>query len=537
MLRRRCVLSLFAALAFPALAAAAEDPVTREIGAIISGAVPIQHNLSPEDVDTARRFYALRQDAPLWWTGRGWLNKARMAQQALAHAEQEGLRAADYAVGLRPLPPENTTPQQIAEADMLLSAALLRYISDIANGRRRPQGIDPELRVTPQLIDPLAALRAGMGAADFAAWLRGLAPSTPGYSQLRDALSQMRAHAAIGSWPLLPDGPKLEKGQRAAAILTLRRQLALLGDLRPGLAGDDQFDAALESAVKIFQARHGLEVDGVVGRATRRALNISPAGRAKQIILNMERLRWLDDDFGPRYVLVNIASFELIAVDNNKIAIRSPVVVGRAYRRTPVFSDQIVNLVLSPTWTPPPRLAKLDVLPKIKANPDYLKQQGFRVFSDWGADARELDPAAINWRSITANNLRFRLRQEPGPLNALGGVRFSLTNAFGIYLHDTPNKELFRKNLRSFSSGCIRVAKAVELALFALDNDPNWPPARLTEAMTSAKTGIVKLAKPLPVHIIYRTAWVDDAGGLQFRDDIYGRDALLLPALKLDVLD
>jgi len=432
------------------------------------------------------------------------------------------------------LPPANAPARQVAEADMLLSVAMLRYIADIRNGRRRPYEIDPELQITPAFTDPLETLREGLKAPDFAAWLRGLAPSTHGYTQLRDALARMRLLAGTGAWPKLPDGPKLEKGQRSAAIVTLRRQLALLGDLQEHIYGNDYFDDALDAAVRAFQARHGLDVDGVAGRDTRRALKLYPVERVKQIILNMERLRWLDDDFGPRYVLVNIAGFELIAVQDNKIVVRSPVVVGREYRRTPIFSDQIINLVLSPSWTPPPRLAKLDVLPKVKANPAYLRQQGFRVFDGWRADARELNPDTINWRAVTAGNLRFRFRQDPGPLSALGGVRFSLTNSFGIYLHDTPHKELFGKQSRAFSSGCIRVAKAAELALFALDNDINWPAARLADAMISAKTEVVKLSRPLPVHIIYRTAWADGTGVLQFRNDIYGRDALLRNALKLD---
>lgn len=528
------IIALFGAAIAPHLSHAEPDPVAREIGALFATGVPLRHNFSPAHMDMARRFYARRQSAPLWWTGRDWREKAIIAQRVLANAEQEGLRRIDYAAGLRPLPSGNPAARSIAEADVLLTAALLRYISDIGNGRRRPHEIDPEMHVSSGYIDPVNALNTGMAAGDFSAWLHGLAPVTPGYAQLREALARMRLLAATGAWPELPDGPKLEMGMQAADIAILRQQLTLLGDLQSGLSNTVSFDAALAAAVKAFQARHGLAVDGVVGHATRRALNVHPSGRIKQIILNMERLRWLEEDFGPRFVLVNIASFELIAVDHGEIVIRSPVVVGRSYRRTPVFSDQIVNLVLSPTWTPPPRLAKLDVLPKIKANPAYLKQQGFRVFEGWKANARELDPGAINWRSVTERNLSFRLRQDPGPLNALGGVRFSLTNSFGIYLHDTPARELFNKPSRGFSSGCIRVAKAAELALFALENDADWPPARLTEAMTSAKTQIVKLAKPLPIHIIYHTAWVDSAGVLQFRDDIYGRDALLRGALNLD---
>lgn len=531
---RVLILALFAALVAPMSAHADEDPVARDTRALISDVIAIPHDISPVHTDMARKLYAERQGASLWRTDRGWRDKAVMAQNVLANAGKEGLRPGDYAAGLRALPPANAPARQLAEADVLLSVALLRYIADIRNGRRRPYEIDPELQITPAFTDPLETLREGLKAPDFAAWLRGLAPSTRGYTQLRDALARMRLLAGTGAWPKLPDGPKLEKGQQAPAIVTLRRQLTLLGDLHGGLPSNDQFDAALDLAVKAFQARHGLDVDGVAGRDTRRALNLGPAERVKQIILNMERLRWLDDDFGPRYVLVNIASFELIAVNQNKIVLRSPVVVGREYRRTPIFSDQIINLVLSPSWTPPPRLAKLDVLPKVKANPAYLRQQGFRVFDGWRADARELNPDTINWRAVTPDNLRFRFRQDPGPLSALGGVRFSLTNSFGIYLHDTPHKELFGKHSRAFSSGCIRVAKAAELALFALDNDVNWPAARLADAMISAKTGVVKLSSPLPVHIIYRTAWVDGAGALQFRDDIYGRDALLRNALKLD---
>ncbi|MFZ5912659.1 MAG: L,D-transpeptidase family protein [Pseudomonadota bacterium] len=531
---RAGLLALTALLVMPASAQVKEDPVAAQILRLASA--PRWGGLSSESMELLRRLYAPRQGAPLWVrTGDG-RKRAAMAQHLLANAYQEGLRPADYAVALTPPPPEDAEAQGLAEADLSLSAGMLRYISDVHNGRRNPTEIDPELQLVSERRDPVDLLRKGMEAEDFKAWLKGLHPSTHGYVQLRDALARMRSLAQSGPWPLLPDGPKLEKGSRGPAIPIVRSQLVKFGDRRAGMPEDhaDEFDAALEAAVRAFQERHGLEPDGIVGRRTRGALNTSPSERVRQIILNMERLRWLKEDFGPHFVLVNIASFELIAIAGNAVALRSPVIVGREYRRTPVFSDHIVNLVLSPTWTPPPRLARLDVLPKIKADPAYLAQQGFRVFDGWGPESRELNPDGIDWRGITADNLRYRLRQEPGPRNALGGVRFSLTNAFGIYLHDTPHRELFSKTARGFSSGCIRVAKALELALFALENDPAWPPGRLSQAMTSARTQVVRLARPLPVHIIYHTAWVDEAGVLQFREDIYGRDVLLRAALKLD---
>lgn len=540
---RLLILALFAMVAAPQPVRADEDPVTREILSLVSGPALSENKLSSANLAAVRRFYTIRMGAPVWWSepgwlawwrGHGWRDKAILAQNALAQAGREGLRPGDYAAGLRALPPDNATARQIAEAEVLLTGAVLRYIADITNGRRRPYEIDPQVPIAPGLIDPVETLLEGNQASDMAAWLAGLAPSTPGYRQLRDALAGMHALARTGAWPELPDGPKLEKGQRSPAIPVLRRQLSLLGDLQKEFSGGDVFDAPLEQAVRVFQARHGLDADGVIGGSARRALNLGPVERIKQIELNMERLRWLDDDFGPRYVLVNIAGFELIAVSQNKIVLRSPVVVGREYRRTPIFSDQIINLVLSPSWTPPPRLAKLDILPKVKADPDYLKQHGFRVFDGWRADARELNPDAINWSAVKADNLPYRFRQDPGPNNSLGGVRFTLTNSFAIYLHDSPQKELFSRRSRAFSSGCIRVEKAAALAQFALNGDVNWPPGRLAEAMSGAKTEVVKLATPLPVHITYRTAWVDEVGVLQFRDDIYGRDALLRGALGLD---
>ena len=189
--------------------------------------------------------------------------------------------------------------------------------------------------------------------------------------------------------------------------------------------------------------------------------------------------------------------------------------------------------MLSPSWTPPVTILRKDLLPRLREDPDYLIRKRFRVFEGWGEAAREVDPASVDWRNVSTSNLRYWLRQAPGPDNALGGVRFTLTNDFGIYLHDTPERDLFSRNKRDFSSGCVRVQEAEQLALFALKGDPHWPPDKLRAAMTSGESRIVKLSEPLPVHILYLTAWVDKAGRFQFRDDIYGRDTLLRQALAL----
>ncbi len=527
-------LTVVAALGLgPRATAAMQTPFERELTRLISESGPLELDDGTVPLDQARRFYEARGGAPAWLTPQGWSERAGMAVEWLRAAGRDGLRPRDYPAALQPLPGPVTQPALLARAELLLSVSLLRYVADVQMGRRAPGDIDPDLRVSPRQVDAVLVLSAGLAESDFPAWLAALPPAGPEYLALRDALARYRSLAAGTAWPVLADGPKLELGTRDPRVVTLRRQLALLGDLAAGPSSDDTFDKALEAAVQAFQDRHGLDSDGVVGPATRRAVNRSPADWALQIELNMERLRWLAENLGERHVLVNIADFRLTAVAEGRSLFSTPVVVGRDYRRTPVFSDRMINLVLSPTWTVPPRIARLDLLPKVKGEPEFLRQKGFRVYSGWGPAATELDPQSIDWTAISPQGLGFKFRQDPGPLNALGGVRFSLTNDFNIYLHDTPDRNLFSRSKRSFSSGCIRVQEVMALALFALDGDPSWPETRLREAMESGRTQVVKLAKPLPVHITYMTAWVDGSGRLQFREDVYRRDQLLAEKLGL----
>jgi murein L,D-transpeptidase YcbB/YkuD len=238
----------------------------------------------------------------------------------------------------------------------------------------------------------------------------------------------------------------------------------------------------------------------------------------------MERWRWLPEDLGERHVLVNAAAYELEAVEGGEPVLTMRAIVGRPYRQTPVFSDRISYMVFSPYWHVPHTLAVQDQLPLQKQDPGYFRRMGIRVFRGWGADAAEVNPDSVGWSRVTAKGFPFRLRQDPGPQNALGRVKFMFPNPYNVYLHDTPARELFRKQTRNFSSGCIRVEEARTLALWLLRGETAWTPERVDRAMEAGREETARLTKAIPVHLLYWTAWAEEEGTIQFRPDIYGRD-------------
>ena len=483
--------------------------------------------------DRTREFYAARNGAPVWWDGDGWTGHAMTAVETLQNASHEGLRPSDYPASELTLAGASASQETLATQDVLLTDSILSFIRHLKVGRIAPSEVDSDIHMAPPAFDAMAALEDGLQSTDFTAWIASLAPDNKMYFLLRKALTEYRAHASKSEWPILPEGKKFEPGSTDLRVRILRRQLVLHGLLTADLFGGANFDEDVASAVKAFQERLGLDPDGIVGPITRQALNVSNQDRIRQIELNMERARWLSPDRLDRYVYVNLANFKLTAYDNDVPVLESAIIIGRDARKTPVFTDRIVNLVLAPTWTVTPTIARLDLLPKLKKDPSYLETKGIRVFSDWSANAVEVDQTTIDWANMRPNAIPFKFRQDPGPLNALGGVRFSLTNDFFIYLHDTPDRNLFTKSRRSFSSGCIRVKEVLALAMFALNGDENWPIDRVQKAMEGPESKVVKLASPLPVFITYSTAWVDDSGLLQFRDDVYGRDRLLAEKLGL----
>jgi murein L,D-transpeptidase YcbB/YkuD len=330
----------------------------------------------------------------------------------------------------------------------------------------------------------------------------------------------------------VPAGATLREGEAGERVDALIDRLIASNDLED-MPHPATFDATVALAVRRFQARHGLTDDAVVGQQTLHALNVPIQERIDQIIVNLERWRWLPEDLGDYYIIVNIAGFRLDVVENETSILDMRVVVGQPYRRTPVFSDRIRYLVLSPYWEIPPSIAVRDKLPLVKRDPGYLATQGYELLSGWGDQERAIDPAEVDWSRVTAQNFSYRMRQRPGPYNALGAVKFMFPNKFAVYLHDTPSRELFGQTARAFSSGCIRLERPFDLAELLLGDQADWTRSAIETAAGAGSEQTVRLTRPVPVHLLYWTAWTDPSGGvIQFRDDIYGRDDPVLRELR-----
>lgn len=329
-----------------------------------------------------------------------------------------------------------------------------------------------------------------------------------------------------GGWPSLPERTLLRPGEPISAELAnrLRTRLVLTGDLDEAHAAVPaaRYDGALVDAVQRFQVRHGLLVDGIVGPETVRTMNVPAAIRVRQIALNMERMCRLPVDPGERHVRVNIPEFRLRLLDGGDEVLALRVVVGARHTPTPVFSDDIEYLQFRPYWNVPDSIARHELVPRALEDPEYLQRHGFEVLAGWQPGAAILDPAAIDWRADTS--AAYRIRQRPGPANALGLVKFMFPNRHSVYVHDTSARQLLTRRYRAFSHGCVRVEAPERLAT-ALLAPQGWTADDVRSAMHASSRLAVALEEPVPIHLVYLTAWVDDDGVVQFRPDVYGRDA------------
>jgi len=475
------------------------------------------------------RFYAARRFQPVW-------TKPAMASElisAIDGAADEGLDPSDYHIGeIREFynqPP--VTPELQARYDLLLSDAFFTLASHLRFGKVDPKSLDPNWNLSYTVSRSALEYRLhnAIAAERIAFVLKEVRPQNAEYDKLREGLTRYRAIAREGGWSTLEEGTILREGARDRRVPKLRKRLEASGDIE-ALKSDTSriYSHELAEAVKRFQKRNGMGADGSVGAATLKVMNIPVERLISQIRINLERYRWFINDLEPAYVMVNIADYRLHYVENGRNRWTTRVIVGQPARETPVFKAEMQYIIFNPQWVIPPTILAKDALPGIRKSLSYLSHKKLKVIDQNG---NVVDPATVNWSHYSEKNLPYRLQQLAGDQGSLGRIKFMLPNKHIVYLHDTPNKELFKKSPRAFSSGCIRVENPLELAGLVLQDSVKWNMDRVKAAVATKKTATASLPKRIPVYILYLTAFAE-GDDILFRDDVYSRDNAVLNALN-----
>ena len=460
-----------------------------------------------------------------------WVVTGRMQQflARLQNASLDGLDATAYPIdALRELAADAQSggAEEGAKAELYFSAFFVAYAADLKIGRVSPQKVDPNLFRNRKTIDAFRVLTEMNKQPDAGKALSLFEPRNNHYQVLKRMLRAYTRAINDGlDWPVIGQGDSLKPGGSDGRVPKIRELLTFTGDYDGPDSASAKYDSALIEAVKKFQLRHGLEAKGLLGKQTVTAMNVRPEDRQRQIILNMERWRWMPDVLGEEHFIVNIAGFELQWVQGKSERQRMGVVVGAVATQTPEFSDELEYVELNPTWTVPYSIATKEMLPKLKADP-YAFAEEFELFvngklANWGS---------VNWASYGSGKFPFTFRQRPGPKNALGKVKFMLPNAHNIYLHDTPAKDKFASSNRAFSHGCIRLSRPIDLAYALLGEKLGMSEALINNIWAVGATKRVVLPKKIPIHLVYATAFATERG-IEFRSDVYGRDRKLYVAL------
>jgi len=480
--------------------------------------------------DVLQRFYQQRGFALAWNDAR-----AQALVAMISSADTQGLMPADYLVGDLPALPafSGLTGNARIDVDLELTEALLRYAYHSRFGKVDPRALDPSWNYARNVSSggPFTALERIVAAPDLAAQLEVEVGHGAMYDALRSVLARYRGYVTAGGWHEIPAGPTLKPGSVDARVGALRQRLAAEDYAAPSPAGSpNAFDEGLANAVRQFQTHHGLGADGAVGAKTLTEVNVPANALVDRLRVNLERLRWVLVERTPRFVAVNIAGYQVYYFDDGQVQWTARAMVGKPYRATPIFRADMTYLVINPDWTVPPTILRNDSLPAIKRDRAYLDKQRMDVIDRTG---RAVNPATIDWATVTPKNFPYMLRQRPGPTNALGRIKFMFPNEHFVFLHDTPARDLFSRDERAFSSGCIRVEHPFELAEILLRDDPKWTKETLQNTVDSEKMQTVSLSRPLPVLILYLTAVAfDDGRDFTFLRDIYDRDAAVLSALN-----
>ncbi|PXV67956.1 L,D-transpeptidase family protein [Halanaerobium congolense] len=482
-------------------------------------------------------FYDQRHHRSIWFGEEKLKNDPKSLIKEIKNSYFEGLNPSDYHLAIiescineDSLFSEEHLDKR-ALMDILLTNAYLSLASDYLNGK-----IDAEI-----IIDDYNYQAESLEAQKLLSYLtnekieiskaiNNQLPKTDNYEQLKEKLAYYRDSGKIEAWPKIELGESLGIGAAGIRVSQLIKNLDARNYLNiEGLKYKDQFNQNVKWAVQQFQLDNGLKSDGVVGKKTFTALNIPLEYRIKQLIINMERWRWLPENLGSRYIYVNIADYNLKLYEDNQVIMQMKTIVGKEQRSTPVFSDTIKYLVINPYWYVPKSIAVEDKLPLIKEDYSYLKENNYSLFQYTGNNKlEEIDPAEVNWPKIDEDNFNYLLRQNPGDNNALGRIKFMFPNKFSIYLHDTPGRYLFSENERGFSSGCIRIEKPIDLAEYLLNDQEKWNRENIEEEMENDKEKTVYLKNPIKIYLQYNTAWIDSFGRLNFREDIYKRDQKII---------
>ncbi len=473
-------------------------------------------------------WYAERDYQPLWIENNKVTEVAERTIYQLLTAYKDGLTAADYSAGELFTMVDASEPQDLAKLDVGLSRAAVKYGQHLRSGRVRPNTINRELVIYPKKLSAEQLLSQLAGSATPSDILASLPPQTDRYFRLRNHLISLKLQEANGGWVSIPAGEVLKPDMEDERLDVLRKRLIQSGDLAKGAHQGTVYDGALVEALKRFQARTGLAIDGVVGPTTLGQLNITVQQRLALVTLNLERRRWMQADFGDPYVFVNLADQVLKLVKDGKTIHAELTQVGQPYHRTPVFADVMEYLEFNPYWNVPYSIATKEYLPKLKNNPYVLQRQQIRVLRN----GKSVDPGGVPWGSYSRANFPVRLRQDPNPKNALGRVKFMFPNKFNVYIHDTPSKSKFTRDSRYFSHGCIRLKSPMDFAEKLLGFQ-DISRGRIDRIVASKKRTVVKLEQKIPVHVTYLTAWVNKDGSVHYRRDIYGRDKILAKALAV----
>jgi len=472
-------------------------------------------------------FYKERDYKPIW-TSNADRQRRKAFLAAIARAGDHGLPTARYdAKQLRKEFGGIKSAKARGLLEVTTTQRFLQYARDLQSGVLEPRRIDKNMTLKPPRRDRLKTLRAFVKSSP-TSFLKSLVPTHPDYARLLKEKVRMEKVIARGGWGPTVQAKKLKIGSSGPAVVALRGRLTRMGYAKLGIS--PTYNETLAASVKKFQGNHGLNADGVAGAGTIRAINVSASNRLVQVVIGLERLRWLNKPLGKRYIMVNEADFRATVYDHGKPTMVTRVVLGQAGRwRTPEFEKAMTHMIINPSWYVPASIKETEYLPMLKKDPGAAARNGLVMTDEFGQD---VNPARVDFSQYGVGNFPFEMRQPPGPGNALGTVKFLFPNRHAIYLHDTPSKSLFARDVRSYSHGCVRVQKFRELAYTLLAKQSSNPKALFENTLATGEETRIDLVEPVPIYLVYRTAWVTPQGRANYRHDNYRVDGKVFRALQ-----